>query len=311
MPGDEREISEAETGVFTWPPRRVAEVRGEGPRAELPELDGPFEIDAESADANPARTTNATAQDGLLESVEHTWLDVVSPPLARRMKLLDWAPDLPEDYCHRCGATLDELGEHASTCEHCPARRIPWERLIRLGEYRYPLTRFIHDVKFTGWTGLGNDLGRLLGRAIRGEIDRSTGIGARRVSVIPVPTTFRRRMVRGIDHTAAIARGVARELDCEMVRALSRRHRPSQLSVATHERPANVAGTIRPRRTWGTRLRPAAGGDLWVVVDDVTTTRATVRAACLALRRLARAYTDHKPIIWTAVVAVTPAPPAP
>ena len=61
-----------------------------------------------------------------------------------------------------------------------------------------------------------------------------------------------------------------------------------------------MEGTIRLRR--GVQ---ASAGHL-VVIDDVTTTRATLRAACRALRQ---GHPAPNPItIWGAVLAVTPEP---
>src|SRR5262249_32132029 len=80
-------------------------------------------------------------------------------------------------------------------------------------------------------------------------------------------------------------------------------HRPSQLSVPAGQRASNVAGSILPRH--GVNL----SGWTLIVLDDVTTTRATLTAACRAVWECHRLGADHveatKPKLWTAVVGVT------
>ena len=119
-------------------------------------------------------------------------------------------------------------------------------------------------------------------------------------------------------------------MPCEIVPALGRRHRPSQLNVAPHLRAANVAGTM-----W-LRIPPARlAGRLVIVIDDVATTGATLRAATHAITRVFKSATrqpagsrDAKsaatsepghfesagaqdvsilPVVWAAVLAVTEA----
>ena len=82
---------------------------------------------------------------------------------------------------------------------------------------------------------LARDLGRMLGSRLdeqlrRYDIDHAV--------VVPVPMSFRRRVVRGIDHTLAIARGVADRTGSPVVRALSRRHAPTP---AKHAAPSRAA----------------------------------------------------------------------
>jgi ComF family protein len=228
-------------------------------------------------------------------SIEETWLDVTAPPLHRRLAELGWRPDSPDAYCPVCGQSRAQPGRPCPDCPEKPA----WQRLVRLGPYYSPLTRLIHEVKFTRWRRLGRDLGTLLGQSVATEIDRIHP-QPKRIVVVPVPTSFLRRLTRGIDHPAVLSRAVAHEAGAGFLPLLRRSHRPSQTSLPASRRGANVANTIHPRRA--ADLQDA----LVIVVDDVTTTGATLRAACRAVAQAAKRAGSRPAAIWTAVVAVTP-----
>jgi predicted amidophosphoribosyltransferase len=239
----------------------------------------------------------------LFRSIEDVWLGLSTPPLEERLAAAAWSPDSTEAFCHRCGSSV---GPHEARSDGCPAcceRKLPWERMVRLGEYRGVLREVIHEIKFTRWRRLGDQVGRQLGRSI-GAAVAAAGLDPTRTALVPVPSSFRRRMARGIDHALVICRGIAAETRIEIKPILNRRHGRSQLAVPAGERARNVAGLIRPRR--GLDL----SGWTLIVVDDVTTTRATLMAACRGVAQCHRLATEGKgrpgPRIWTAVVGVTP-----
>ncbi len=250
----------------------------------------------------------AAVRDMVFEA-ERTWLDVRCPVLRERIEELWWRPDQPEAYCHRCGQSVGPNERLEVGCSSCAGTRRPWRRIVRLGVYRQPLMRFVHEVKFTRWRRLGRDLGALLGESVRAAIERERELRPglpERVLVVPVPTTFRRRMMRGIDPSGVIAQEVAKAVGGRVLGGVVRReHRASQLSVQPSEREANVAGSFHPGRRGGSSL----GDALVIVVDDVTTTGATLRGACRAVARVHREGRGEKGAdrmeIWTAVVAVT------
>jgi predicted amidophosphoribosyltransferase len=100
------------------------------------------------------------------------------------------------------------------------------------------------------------------------------------VVVVPVPTSWRRRMERGIDHTGVLAAAAGREAGVRVVRGLGRRHTPAQVGLSATARAANIRGAFRVRAALG-RLD---GVRAVVVLDDVRTTGATMTAACRAVR---------------------------
>lgn len=208
-------------------------------------------------------------------SFERDWLGVTSPPAHVLMTRSGWAPDeAGVDYCPRCGSSIG-MGEFdGRSCGSCRRRRMPWERIIRLGGYDGDVRDWIHDIKFAR----NDHLARALGREIGKQLLRA-GIGAG--VIIPVPTPTWRRIRRGIDHTASLARGVCGLGAFQVRRPLRRSHRPVQRAVAPSARQANVSGTFSISPLAVHRALP----DQAILLDDVMTTGATLSAACRVLHQ--------------------------
>ena len=189
---------------------------------------------------------------------------LIDDPASRRVRL-----------CTRCRighATLPpELGELGD--------------VSAIWSYDGPLGRTIVRLKFAGELALAGPLGRLLADDPR--LSR-TPAGAAVDALVPVPLHWRRRVARGFDQSEAIARFALRELARrgraapELVAGL-RRTRPTrpQSDLDARSREANVAGAFARRR----RARASLAGRHVLVLDDVTTTGATLRACLDALRR--------------------------
>jgi ComF family protein len=263
---------------------------------------------ATAADSSPSTPSNQslplpapsllTRLRSSLSEIEHAWLDPVALPLAQRIIQAEWHPDEPAAYCDRCGRDIGAYESDEVQCSRCARSRLPWDRCIRLGRYDAPLADWICEVKFTRWRVLGFELGRTLGKQLRAA--GFTAANYPNAIIVPIPTSFRRRLSRGIDHAAVIARGVAWELELPLVRALKRKHRPSQRAVAFSDRVGNVSGSIHLRRTHAKKL----AGRTVLLIDDVMTTGATMRTAARAL-----ASSGTPPgAIWVAVAGVTPDP---
>jgi len=137
-------------------------------------------------------------------------------------------------------------------------------------EYGGPVADAIQRFKYDGRSECGAALGSVLAADARrwvGKVD----------VVVPVPLHWRRRRARGYDQAALLARPVAKALGVPaLLRGLRRvRDTPSQVGLPHAERQRNIAGAFAP---W--RLR---GAERVLLVDDVRTTGATLRAASKAL----------------------------
>lgn len=248
----------------------------------------------------------ASRRRGWWRQIEETWLGLTCPPFADRALEANWQPDHPTTYCPGCARRTGPYEADEQGCAHCRSRRLAWNRAVRLGDYSGLLRDALHDLKFTAWRRVGHDLGSLLGVAIADTLSRAR-IHPDRVLVVPMPTTYRRRMMRGIDHSFVLARAVAEVVGCSVCRALDRRHVLPQTALPASERAGHVRGTMW--RQPGVTL----SGRVVLVVDDIMTTGSTMFTACRGLRRRpggGEIVGDDPEQIWACVVGVTPVPGA-
>lgn len=260
-------ISGGERG-FVWPPRglgsEVATCDADGERADL----------RPGVAIGPKRGFRTRVSDAMW-AVEREWLVPTASPLARRMESSGWRPDAPGVYCDRCGETCGPYETSEFGCAACHGKHLGWDRFVRLGAHEDCLREWVHEVKFERGARLGYELGRRLGVSLRAAGVLECG----RVCVTPVPAHWSRRVTRGVDHAGVIALGVASELRAPVVQALRRRWGRSQRSAPAGGRGRNVSRAYAARG----RVR-GLGGMTVILVDDVRTTGATLRACVRALR---------------------------
>lgn len=274
---------------FIWPPRAPgsAPTPSKAPAAQTP---------------RPAHSVLlSTAQ-----AVEEEFLDLTSAPLHARLaraaeehpSASGWTIDDGMAACWRCGRSIGAFESDAGGCAWCRDMRLPWTGTVRLGAYAGLWAKVVQEVKYSRFAQLGHDAGFLLGQRIARRLD-DAGVDRASVIVMPVPTHWSRRWVRGIDHPRVIAGGVAAALSVRVAQrvpvlaALTRQARPSQTSLPASERRTSLSQTMRlrtcnpwqwgPSRAGWQRLSTASRPTI-VLIDDVTTTGATLREACRAIK---------------------------
>jgi ComF family protein len=175
--------------------------------------------------------------------------------------------------CDRCGDPLPTWRSISASLARCPrcrrARRLV-DRARAIGAYDGALRAIIHAFKYDGRRSLATPLAEMM-RA-RGA---DTLAGA--ACVIPVPLHPSRRRHRGFNQAADLAA----RLPLPSVAALARaRATPTQTGLPAAQRHRNVRDAFRVTRA-GARL----AGTIVVLVDDVSTTGATLEACARVLKQ--------------------------
>jgi ComF family protein len=174
--------------------------------------------------------------------------------------------------CASCGEA-----SRALFCAACgnpssaPAEQLLGLPLITAGLYAPPLQQAIRRYKYGGCPELARGLAALLSEPI-GALELSE-----RDAFVPVPLHPKRLAERGYDQAALVARALARMHRARFVPRLLERVRDTsqQASLDRSNRDKNIEGAFRQRQAFGS-------GRL-VLVDDVLTTGATIRACLQAL----------------------------
>lgn len=142
----------------------------------------------------------------------------------------------------------------------------------------------IHEAKYHGSAHAFGLLGDALAEYLR-DADE----GLRKPIIVPVPLGKRRRQERGFNQTEEIARRALRSLSDHFIldtNLLERvRETQSQISLERRRREENMRGAFRIGTSEGKLgTRHADPTHIYIVVDDVLTTGATLQAAIEALK---------------------------
>lgn len=185
-----------------------------------------------------------------------------------------WLSILPltPPLCDGCGDPLPTwrtISIPLARCARCRRARRHVDRSRAIGAYEGALRSIIHALKYDGRRSLAGPLAALM--RDRGR-DLLEGIDA----AVAVPLHPSRRRERGFNQAADLAR----RLDVQVCPALRRvRATSSQASLPASRRHGNVRGAFSL-----TRAGRPLGGKTVVLVDDVSTTGATLEACARVLK---------------------------
>ena len=207
------------------------------------------------------------------------------------------ALDINAGACPRCAAPFAAprdvaassdavaLEDAASICGACLASPPPWRRTVAPFSYSAPLSRIVTGLK----SGNGLLEARVLGALLLPFVRQRYADDALPEALLPVPMTWRRRWQRGYNQAELLGRELGRALDRPQLRnrLVRVKHAPPQRSLPRAARLRNLRGAFKVKGPLGAR-RVA-------LVDDVTTTGATVRAAASALLAAGASEVD----VWT------------
>ncbi|HEX2792475.1 MAG TPA: ComF family protein [Candidatus Paceibacterota bacterium] len=146
---------------------------------------------------------------------------------------------------------------------------------VALLPYRHPIVRaLVKEAKFHD----NREAGRLLGAVLAHYLDACIEGPA---TLVPVPLSRKRRRERGYNQAERIARHAITyikegfSMETELLGRI--RHTPSQTGLGRTARLVNVSGAFRARRDCSPETA-------YILIDDVTTTGATLMAARAALQ---------------------------
>ena len=209
--------------------------------------------------------------------------------------------------CDACRATLPTLDPACPRCAlptadglecgACLADPPPFETTLAAHAYAFPVDRLLQALKYQGRLALAEWAGLALAqRARRALPERS--LRACAPLLVPLPLAAARQRERGFNQAQLIALAAARELALPLADALARpRATAPQAGLPWSQRVRNVHGAFVARRRLDDR-------DV-VIVDDVMTTGATLRAAAGAAIAAGARRVD----CWVVARTLPPRPP--
>jgi ComF family protein len=134
----------------------------------------------------------------------------------------------------------------------------------------------VHLLKYRGFTSVGTDFGRMLGK----ELIAMPAFASADL-IVPVPLHRVKRRERGCNQAELIANGINEVTSIPVeARALERiRHTQSQTNLTIEERRENVHKAFALRK----RFQNTMEGKRVILVDDIMTTGATINACATVL----------------------------
>jgi ComF family protein len=182
----------------------------------------------------------------------------------------DYIVPITPPVCESCGdplATWRTISIDERQCPRCRRTPLHFSRGRAIGEYAGSLREIIHALKYGGRRTVARPLAQYL--SVHGS-DVLDGADC----AVPVPLHRSRKRARGFNQAAEIARHLPIPLNDALKRV---RATPSQTDLPAARRHANV------RDAFALRRRTKVKGLTVVLVDDVSTTGATLNACARVL----------------------------
>lgn len=178
--------------------------------------------------------------------------------------------------CAACGHPFDYAVPELTLCGTCARQRPPYDRARAALLYDDASKDFILGFKHADQTDLSHLLAKWLAGA-GGEVLADADM------LVPVPLHWTRLVQRRYNQSALLAQALARLSGVPVAADTLVRSKktPSQGGLGIKARARNVQGAFRVPAS----RRPGLEGRRVVLIDDVYTTGATVRAAAKVLRR--------------------------
>ena len=221
----------------------------------------------------------------LVESVETDLLGRIGIAFDLWAQQSGWVRDPANRYCWRCAGSVGVHEADGEGCATCRSISLPWDRAIRLSRYHKTIRQEVLMLKFGAWRPTGRGLGMHLGLAIKDRL-AAAQIPADQVVLVPIPMHWRRRMVRGIDHTLILARAAAQSSGCRVQQLLHARLRAEQVGMSKTARARNMKNAFFLTKLDHVRVKKSMAQNrrLCILIDDVRTTGATFVSASKALK---------------------------
>ena len=134
------------------------------------------------------------------------------------------------------------------------------------------LQELLHQLKYHRLTGVGEDIGRQLGKSLLQNPAFIKSIERKKVRLVPVPLHPRKRRMRGYNQAFYIAKGVAEVTNLKILpkdAVIRNRNTKTQTGFSLEKRRKNIQGAFTVNNP------EAVKETVCVIVDDVFTTGAT------------------------------------